>query len=167
MAGDALLLECSTHFVKYHLHDQDFAMVTPLNYKSVWKKQRLWKTIVTVVATLAMVIINSTGVTDLVTAALCACCVLIALRCVKTHEAAEAIQGELLVLIACAFSLGRALEITGAAEVIADALLVVVEPIGIVGILGACAFLIGVRLPFGLCVCIDVLHSLPAYTPPV
>lgn len=138
LAGDALLLECSNHFVKYHMHDQDFAMVMPLNFKSVWKKQRTWKTAVTVLATVAMVVVNSAGWTDLVTAAFAASCVLLATRCIKSHEASESIQGELLVLIACAFSLGRALELTGAAVVIADALLVVVEPLGIVGVLGAC-----------------------------
>ena len=135
-AGDTLLAEANKYFTKYHMQDQDFAMVTQLAGKSVYKKQRVWKTVSTVLILVAMVAVTTAGVIELVAAAFGAACLLLALRCIKARDASMAVQGELLVLIAASFSIGRAMELSGAASVIAESLMTVLEPLGALGILG-------------------------------
>ncbi len=71
----------------------------------------------------------------MVTASLLTSCIFVITRCVKFYELIEAIQGDLLLLIACAFSLGRALETTNAASEIAQSLLKILSPGGNITIL--------------------------------
>ncbi|KCV70676.1 hypothetical protein H696_03031 [Fonticula alba] len=142
--GDALIIETTTHFLDYHRHDHDFALVNVVqSVPSVFKRPAQWKRVATLLVTLLMIAVNVAGVLSLSTACLCAASILLALGCIKPAEAARSVGGELLVLIACSFPLGKALEVTGAANVISESLLGVLMPLGSIGIISG-VFLITV-----------------------
>jgi len=73
--------------------------------------------------TTAMVALTTAEVVPLVVAAFIVADLFILFRCVKMPQAKEAVNGEVLLLIACAFTLGVALEDTGVASTIANGLL--------------------------------------------
>lgn len=134
-SGDTLLVETNKNFIKYHQYDQDFALLNVVGTVSVWKKKPTWKTVFTIVMTIAMVVLSTIEIMDLVVAAFMTSCIFVMTRCVKFYEMNESVQGDLLLLIACAFSLGKALEKTEAASQIAESLLQILEPGGTVLIL--------------------------------
>ena len=134
-AGDALLLEASTAFLKFHKHDQDFALVTMLSQTGLLKRKPVWKTIFTLLLTAFMVAISTAQVLPLVTSALLVTCVFLITSCVKMQEAFDAIKGDVLLLIACSFSLGLAMQKTGAASAIAATAIHILEPGGNITIL--------------------------------
>ena len=110
-------------------------MVMVAGEKSVARRQKLWKMIAVTVGMLTMILLSTFEVIGLLEASLALSCALIFSRCISLQQAEKAIQGDLIVLIAAAFSLGTALDQTGAASVIADSLISLLAPLGGGGIL--------------------------------
>ncbi len=72
-----------------------------------------------------MVVAVTAGWMSMLNAALLAAGAMIVLRCVRSREAMRSIDYEVLLVIAAALSLGKALEVSGAAGAIAGSLLAV------------------------------------------
>ncbi len=72
--------------------------------------------------TVGLILVNATEQMDLLTAALLACFGMLATRCITLAQAFKAIKPSILLTIAAAFGLGTALDKTGVAKLLAQAL---------------------------------------------
>lgn len=133
-AGDTLLLETHPAFLRRHGNDASFALVREVEGSAPPRHSRAW---VAGAIMVAMVAASAAGLVSLVTAALVAVGLMIATRCLTAGEARRSMDLPVLVTIAAAFGVGRALDESGAAAVIASGLVEVAEPLGPAGLLGA------------------------------
>ncbi|MGB1563329.1 MAG: SLC13 family permease [Sinimarinibacterium flocculans] len=119
-AADTLLLEARPVWVERHRHSPDFLVVSDIADSEVPRFDRA----VRAWAILAAVVVSATaGWVQMITAALLGAAATLALGCVSLSAARRSIDTQVLLVIACSFALGKALEVTGAAASIADLLL--------------------------------------------
>ncbi|GAB3183088.1 SLC13 family permease [Nesterenkonia halophila] len=118
--GDTLLMEAGDDFVGQYRHRKDFLLVSALNDAAPpnFRKAPLALSILA-----AMVAASATGLVSILEAALMAALLLLATRCVPIGKARRAIDLTVLIVIAAAFALGAAMTQTGAAQQIAEWLL--------------------------------------------
>ncbi len=139
--GDTLLLLTSDAFERSWIHSQDFYLVSALpDAKTVATKQKP-----VALAILALMIFIATlgsylprigdASIDMFVCALGAALLMLVTRCISPDEARNSVELNVLLLIACAFGIGTALEKTGAAAFIADGIIMVFSQFGTVGIL--------------------------------
>jgi len=118
--GDMLLLESEPGFVRRHGNARDFLLVRGLDGAPVPRHERAGAAWMVVAA---MVLAATLGWLSMLNAALLAACAMIILRCVRARNALRSLDMEVLLVIAAAFGLGKALEVSGAAGVLAGGLL--------------------------------------------
>jgi di/tricarboxylate transporter len=119
-AADTLLLEARPVWVERHRHSPDFLVVSDIADSEVPRFDRALRAW----AILAAVVVSATmGWVPMITAALLGAGATLALGCVSLGAARRSIDTQVLLVIACSFALGKALEVTGAAASIADLLL--------------------------------------------
>lgn len=119
-AADTLLLEARPVWVERHRHSPDFLVVSDIADSEVPRFDRALRAW----AILAAVVVSATaGWVEMITAALLGAGATLALGCVSLSAARRSIDTQVLLVIACSFALGKALEVTGAAASIADLLL--------------------------------------------
>ncbi|MCK0743672.1 SLC13 family permease [Chromohalobacter nigrandesensis] len=118
--GDTLLLETAQEFVSQYQYRKDFLLVSALNdstppdfRKAPWALGILG----------AMVLVSATGLLSILEAALLAGGAMLALRCVTASKARRYLELSVLIVIAASFALGNAMDKTGAAQQIAQWLL--------------------------------------------
>jgi di/tricarboxylate transporter len=118
--GDTLLLEGSPEFVDQYRFRRDFLLVSLLNDsgRPDHRKAPLAGAILA-----GMVALNVTGLLTVFEAALVAAGAMLLTRCVTAIQARRAIDYQVLIVIAASFALGQAMELSGAADHIADVLL--------------------------------------------
>lgn len=118
--GDTLLLEGSPEFVEQYRFRRDFLLVSLLNDsgRPDHRKAPLAGGILA-----GMVALNVTGLLTVFEAALVAAGAMLLTRCVTAIQARRAIDYQVLIVIAASFALGQAMEVSGAADHIADVLL--------------------------------------------
>lgn len=116
LAGDTLLLETDADFARRHAATSDFLMVNELDGAPRVDHARAKVTL----GVIAMMILANTvfGVDILISALLAALLVLLA-RCVHVSELRRSVDLRLIVVIACSFALGAALDKSGVAAVAA------------------------------------------------
>ena len=121
-AADTLLLEAGPAWVERHQHSPDFLLVSDVADSEVPRFDRALRAW----AILAGVIVAATvGWLDMITAALIGAAATLALGCVSLGNARRSLDTQVLLVIACSFALGNALESTGAAALLAHSLLTV------------------------------------------
>lgn len=120
--GDTLLLETSETFIEQYQYRRDFMLVSPLRDST---PPNFAKAPLATGILVAMVIVNVLGLMSVLEAALLAAGLLLTTGCVTVNRARMNVSVNLpvLVVIAAAFALGTALEESGAATWIVDALL--------------------------------------------
>ncbi len=118
--GDTLLLETHPSFLTRHRHSRDFFLVSGVDS---WTAPRHHRAGLAVAILLLMMATVATGILPLVTAALLAAGAMLVTGCTSLLAARRAVDWQVLMVIATALGLGRALQITGAADVIAQGLL--------------------------------------------
>lgn len=93
-----------------------------------------WRAGFVIFAMVAMVVAASMGVSIMI-ASLTAVFVLLATRCISIREAQNSVVWNILLLIACSFAMGRAMEATGVAAYFAEIILTVVgkQPYMLIG----------------------------------
>lgn len=139
--GDTLLLLTTDAFERSWIHSRDFYLVSALpDAKTAATKQKP-----VALAILALMILLATlgpylskiGDTslDMFVCALGAAMLMLVTRCISSDAARKSVELNVLLLIACAFGIGTALEKTGAAAFIADGIITVFSQFGNVGIL--------------------------------
>ncbi len=152
-AGDTLLLEAPPGFARTYRNSADFYLVSEIDDSAPPKYD---KAIPALVALIMLVTVVSIGALPMITAALLAAFVVIAFGCLSVGETRRAVDVSVLVLIAAAFGVGKALEKTGAAGVLASLLVDVGAGLGPVGVL-AMVYLVTL-------VCTECMSHAPAAT---
>lgn len=115
-AGDVLLLEARPAFVSRQHYAQDFLLINDLETERPRhdKAGLAW-------LILAGVVISATfGLLSILNAALLGASAMIATSCLRVSQIQKSLDAPVLLTIAASFALGNALEITGAASVIAQ-----------------------------------------------
>jgi di/tricarboxylate transporter len=118
--GDTLLLETHDQFVSQQRYSKNFLLVSEIeNSRPVRHEQRNLAAAIM----LAMVVLVAFGILSMFKAAILATGVMIATRCVKVQDARQSVNWQVLLVIVASIALGGALEKTGAATVIAEAMI--------------------------------------------
>ena len=133
-AGDTLLLEASPGFVRAYRNSSDFYLVSEVPNSTPPRYQKAVPALLILVALVATV---TTGLLPMITASLLAASAVVGLGCLSVGETRSAVDMSVLILIAAAFGVGKALEKTGAASAIATLLIEAGSRLGPVGVLAA------------------------------
>jgi di/tricarboxylate transporter len=119
-AADTLLLEARPVWVERHRYSPDFLLVSSVADSEVPRYDRsvyAWLILAGIVGTATF------GVFNMLTAALLGAGLMLLSGCVSGDMARKSLDTQVLVIIACSFALGKALQVTGAAQVITEYLL--------------------------------------------
>ncbi len=133
-AGDTLLLEASPGFVRAYRNSTDFYLVSEVP-NSI--PPRYQKAVPALLILVALVVTVTTGLLPMITASLLAASAVVGLGCLSVGETRSAVDMSVLILIAAAFGVGKALEKTGAASALATLLIEAGSRLGPVGVLAA------------------------------
>lgn len=118
--GDTLLLEAGDTFVEQQYNNRDFFLVSAIEGSTPPRHERAWPALAIMIG---MVLLAASGYVSMLTAALAAAVGMLLLRCCTGAEARRTVDWSVLIVIGCAFGIGRAVEQSGAAENIARGLL--------------------------------------------
>jgi di/tricarboxylate transporter len=130
--GDVLLILASDGFHARWREERDFLVVAPLDGETPPRREKA--PIVGVLA-LALFVTVGFGVLDILEAALLVAIGLVALRVLTPFEARQAIDLNVLVVIAASFGIGAAIESSGLADRIAEQVVGSLDAFGDVGLL--------------------------------
>ncbi len=129
-AGDVLLVLSGPAFRPRALDRRDFLVVAPLAGEGPPREEKApWVALITV----ALLVLVGTGVLDILLGAFLAAFAVVALRILTPTEARDAVDIDVIVVIAASFGIGAAIESSGLAADLAD---VLVDPFGRFGDLG-------------------------------
>ncbi len=140
-AGDTLLLLTRSDFLRKWRNSQDFYLIS--NVKAV-KPKRYDKAFIAMGIVALMVIAATVGrympklagsQIGMLHAAFAAAILLVATRCVSYSEARDSIRWDVIITIACAFGVSKALQKSGAASAIAGFIIDIVKDFGPIGVL--------------------------------
>jgi di/tricarboxylate transporter len=117
--GDTLLIEAHPSFMEMHRISRDFLLVSQVESSQPvrWEKAGFAIAILVVMVLIAAVGPFGWGMLE---AALLAAGAMLAFRCVTATQARRAVDWQVLIVIAAALGLGKAMEVTGAAGFMAD-----------------------------------------------
>lgn len=132
--GDTLLVLADAGFRDRWRDRSDFLVVAPLLGTPPPRPRRVW---VVGAIGVGFVVATGTGLLPILQASILAALLVLATRTLTVRQARDAIDLQLVVLIAAAFGLGAAVESSGLAEAGATLLTDVVEPFGAIGALAA------------------------------
>ncbi len=139
--GDTLLLLNSDAFERSWTHSKDFYLVSSLSEERTIasKKKPLALGILLLMIIMATIgpalpKIGGTSI-DMFICAFGAAALLLVTRCISPEEARNSVELNVLLLIACAFGIGKALDKTGAASFIADGIIALFSQFGKTGVL--------------------------------
>lgn len=119
-AGDTLLLEADPSFVEKHRNTRDYFLVSTIQDSAPPRHDRAWLSLGIL---LGMVIVAGLGWLSMFNAALLAAGAMLASGCISMNVARRSIAWEVLVAIGASFGIGKALEVSGGAEFIANNLI--------------------------------------------
>ncbi len=128
-AGDTLLIEAQKGFLLRYRNSRDFLLVSKLASTNQADEK---KAIIALSIFIGMVCLSAFGLATIFESSLVAAALMLITRCTAFDDAAKSIDYSVLVVIACAFALGAAVEQVGLATLISNKLLFVTEtPIGV------------------------------------
>jgi di/tricarboxylate transporter len=141
-AGDVLLLEAHPRFLREHRDDRDFLLVSAVADSTPKRHDRAGLAL-TILAgcVLAMSFEGISGV-SVFNVALLGALLMIATRCCSVEQARNSIDWSTLIAIGASFVIGKSMETSGAAALIADGIMAPLQMIGA----GAWAVLAGIYL---------------------
>ncbi len=119
-AGDTLLLEADNKFVNRHRNRQDFYYLNALGSAERFRSKRAG---VALAVLAAVVVLATTGVMELVTAALLGAGVMVVTGCCSAYEARQSVNWRILIMMGAAIGFGQAMYTTGVAANAATALI--------------------------------------------
>lgn len=131
--GDTLLLLADDEFVQRHQHSQDFYVVYTVNPPEQLKQNNL-KGFLALGLLLVMILSVTLGFLSMFEAMLIAVILLVVTRLINWREILNYIQFDVLLLIASAFAIGAAMTASGLAQFLAENMLAIAQPLGIIGV---------------------------------
>ena len=130
--GDVLLLLADADFRRRWAHRRDFLVVAALDAETPPRREKAPLVGAVIVGLLVVI---GTGALDILPAALLAAFAVVALGVLSPAEARDAVDLNVVVLIAASFGLGAAIATSGLAEQIASTLVGGFDPFGDLGVL--------------------------------
>ncbi|MCC7086438.1 MAG: SLC13 family permease [Pirellulales bacterium] len=118
--GDTLLLEGHPSFADRHRNSRDFFLVSRLENSQPPQHE---KALIALLVLAGLVAVVATELLPVLSAALIAATLMLIFRCTSITEARRSIDWEVLLAIAASFAIGKALEKTGAADVIGGSMI--------------------------------------------
>ena len=119
-SGDTLLLETTPGFTDRFAQSHEFAMVNLLDDTPPVQPR---KALLSLGILGVMILANTLLRVDIFVSALAAALAMLMTGCLQLREARRAVDFPLIVVIACAFAVGRALQVTGVAAAVAHLLM--------------------------------------------
>ncbi len=114
--GDTLLLEAQKGFLFKFRNSRDFLLISRLeNSCTIRHNKAPWSLVIMAV----MILLMLSGVLNLLQAAILAAAAMLTSGCVNLEDARRSIDYQVLMVIACAFGLGIAVQKVGLADIIA------------------------------------------------
>ncbi len=133
-AGDLLVIESLEGFDRrWNASRDEFYLVAPRTSATV--RPRSKRAPFAILILIAMVGLMATGMMAVVTATFSAALGMIVLRCVRFSEAKSSIDVSVLIVIAAALGFGKAIDVTGLADVTAHGLITLTSSLGTIGVL--------------------------------
>jgi len=126
--GDTLLLDTHAGFVNVYRNSTEFYLVSTVEGSRPVRYERAWLSLVILGALVVMLTV--VPIQPVAAAMVCAMA-MIGTRCVTGTIARSAVNWQVLIVIASALGMGRALEDSGAAAAISDTLFLFCETVGI------------------------------------
>ncbi len=111
-AGDTLLLEARGSFAEQHRNSRDFFLVSTIEDSAPLRHDRAWISLLILVAMVGAV---TFGLMSMLNAAMLAAGGMILTRCTSAAAALRNVEWRVLLVIAAAFGIGRAMQTSGAA----------------------------------------------------
>ncbi len=118
--GDTLLLEAHPWFFDQHRNSRDFYLVSRLDDSTPPRHKQLGIALAILVA---LVLTTAVGLFDLATAALFAAMLMVLTGCCSGTEARRSINWQVLIVIGASFGIGKAMQVSKAADALAGLLL--------------------------------------------
>lgn len=118
--GDTLLLETDEDFLLRQRNSSHFFLVSGVENSQPVRRERAWVALGLLVA---MVVVSTLGWLDLLTAAFIAAGWMIALGCCSVSQARQSVDWPLLVVIAAALGIGKAIDMSGLADAMASSII--------------------------------------------
>ena len=115
--GDTLLLETHMDFAQQQRNSPDFFLVSSVENSAPIRHTLAWVALAIMVA---MVIVVTAGILDIMTASLAAGGLMIAAQCCTGSEARNSVDISLLIVIGSTLGIGEAMNTTGAAKFMAE-----------------------------------------------
>jgi len=125
-AGDALLLQGEEAAIARLEADSELLLLNEVSHQPL----RRSKSLLAVGLAIAVVVLATLGILPIAALALIAAVLCVLLRCLDPHEAYQAIEWRIIMLIFGMLSLGMALEKTGGASLAANAIVSLLEGAG-------------------------------------
>ncbi|MEO8494402.1 MAG: SLC13 family permease [Planctomycetota bacterium] len=116
-AGDTLLLEADQDFISRERNSSHFFLISGVENSERVRHDRAWVAIAVLVGMVATVAV---GGLNLLTAALVASGLMLALKCCSIGQARQSVDWPLLVVIAASLGMGKAIESSGLAGIISS-----------------------------------------------
>lgn len=130
--GDTLLILGRKDFVEQWYHSRDFYLVS--KSVAINSKPRGYA-VFSIFVLIAMIAVMATGLVPLIAASSAAAVVLILSKCITVQEARNSIDWKVLLIIASAFGIAKALENSGVAFFLAREIISSVGSFGMLGLL--------------------------------
>ena len=135
-AGDLLLVEAPSEFDRrWNQNRDEFYLVAPRRPEKV--KPQVGKAPLALAILAGVILFAALGVADIVTTAFIGALAMIAAGCLHGQDARRAVDIPVLIVIAAALGLGRAIETTGLATTVAHILTEHASTFGVVGVVAA------------------------------
>jgi di/tricarboxylate transporter len=122
--GDTLLLETRPAFVEQQKNSRDFFLVSRVNDSAPLRHE---KSLLALGVLIVVVLLATFEILPMFQAALLGAGAMILTKCVSINRARNSVDWSVLIAIAASFGLGKALEVTGAAAVIANGFIQVAQ----------------------------------------
>jgi len=136
--GDTLLLQTGPAFLQAHRNSPDFYLVSEVHGSEPPRFEKAW---LALLALVGMIGAAASELMPISIAAFLAAGFLVATRCLSLARARASVDWTVLVVIGASFGIAHALEKTGAAAAIAQALVGNLDALGVVGALAAVYFI--------------------------
>lgn len=116
-AGDTLLLEAHPAFIEKHRNTRDYFLVSGIEGSSLPRHNRAW---ISLAILLGMILAAGMEWLSMFNAALLAAGALLASGCISMGSARRSVEWEVLIAIGASFGIGKALEVSGGADYVAQ-----------------------------------------------
>ncbi len=137
--GDTLLLQTQPHFLRAYRNDPAFYLISDVQEWHPIRRDRTW--IALILFAVLLLLMSTNVLPTVLVAGLVAVC-MVGFGCIAPGEARRSIEWQVLVTIAAAFGVGSALQNSGAAAAIAEAMFSSIHAWGPIAAL-ACLYLLG------------------------